>query len=505
MRPLGLTSLAAGVILCAQAVSASPRPTWERGVVGLEITWQAWDESRPWSKKSPAERHATGVVVAGDRILTTAQMVADATLVKLETFGRTTDVTLDVVRVDGSVDLALLEPRKPAVLPALTPVRLARRTPREGVLQTVRWRDQQLETATSRIRRFDVEAAFSGVTEHAFLLLQTDMSGGGWAEPVFEGAQLVGLTANQDSGQRSRVIPVEILSAFLDDTRGAGAGRRFASLGMSWQAKEGEAASAFLGQTGPPRGVIILQVPWGSSGCGVLKSRDVLLAIDGQEIDGAGYYAHPRLGRLRFTHIAVDGHWAGDVVPVRVLRDGRILDLTMTLAAARPGLDLMPSRREGEPPPYVVAGGLVFRELDAAYLGAWGAEWMEQAPAFLTTRYLLRRAGQRPGARRVIIISGVLPAAFNVGYQDVRNAVVERINGRAADSLSDIVEGLRRPEGGFHTISLAPGSDTREIVLDAGALEAATHDILETYQVPLAARLPREAPPDPGPDCPGDF
>jgi S1-C subfamily serine protease len=505
MKHLGLAPLAAGAVLAAQVASAAPRQAWERGVVGLEITWQAWDESRPWAKKSPAERHATGVVVASDRILTTAQMVADATLVKLETFGRTTDVTLDVVRVDAAIDLALLAPRKPAALSAVAPVRLARRTPREGVLQTVRWSDQQLETATSRVRRFDVEASFFDSTEHAYLLLQTDMSGGGWAEPVFEDARLVGLTANQDSSQRSRAIPVEILSAFLDDTRGAGAGRRFASLGVSWQAKESEAVSAFLGQTGPPRGVIILQVPWGSSGCGVLKPRDVLLALDGKEIDGAGYYAHPRLGRLRFTHIAVDGHWAGDVVPVRVLRDGRTLDTTMTLAAARPELELMPSRRGSEPPPYVVVGGLVFRELDGAYLSAWGPEWMAQAPAFLTTRYLLGHAAQRPDTRREVIISSVLPAAFNVGYQDLRNAVVERINGRAVDSLNDVVESLSRPEGGFHTISLAPGSGTREIVLDAGALETATRDVLETYQVPAAARLPREAPPDPGPDCPGDF
>jgi hypothetical protein len=502
---LVLLMLALAALGSVRATSAAARQAWKRGVVGLEITWQTWDEARPWAKKNPATRHASGVVVEGGRILTTAQMISDATLVKVETFGRTTDVTLGVVLADHAINLALLVPDNPAALSNLKPVRLARRTPSEGTLETIRWKEQQLESAVSRIHRFDVEDSYFGLAEHAFVLLQTDMSGGGWAEPVFDGDKLVALTASQESDQRSRAIPVEILSAFLRRASPPKAYRGFPDLDVAWQTKEGPAASAFLGQTGAPTGVILTQVPWGSSACGVLKPRDVLLSMDGQEIDGAGYYAHPRLGRLRFTQIAIDGHEVGDLVPVRVLRDGRALDLTMRLAAAAPAGNLMPASRDDQPPPYVVKGGLVFRELDGEYLAAWGSNWVQQAPALLVARYLLERQAQRPGRQRVVVISSVLPSAFNVGYQDARDTIVERINGRPIDSLASVVQAFEQPQNGFHTLALAPGTGWREIVLDASLLGAATSAVLEQYRVPAAQRLPNQDPPTPESSCPGDF
>jgi hypothetical protein len=153
----------------------------------------------------------------------------------------------------------------------------------------------------------------------------------------------------------------------------------------------------------------------------------------------------------------------------------------------------------------VVAGGLVLRELDGEYLAAWGSNWVQQAPALLVARYLLERQAQRPDRRRVVIISSVLPAALNVGYQDVRDTIVERINGRPIDSLASVVHAFEQPQNGFHTLAVAPGTGWREIVLDASSLEAATSAILEQYRVPAAQRLPNQDPPVPESSCPGDF
>ena len=45
-------------------------------------------------------------------------------------------------------------------------------------------------------------------------------------------------------------------------------------------------------------GVLIRQVPWGSSACGVLEPRDILISVDGRSIDAEGFYTDPRLGQL---------------------------------------------------------------------------------------------------------------------------------------------------------------------------------------------------------------
>jgi len=334
--------------------------------------------------------------------------------------------------------------------------------------------------------------------------MRTDVSGGGWSEPVFDDGRLVALTVSQ-SEQTSRAIPVEILREFLGR---AGDERRpyegFASLGAMWQVNRDVAMARFLGQEGEPRGILVRQVPWGTSGCGVLKPRDILLELDGLEIDAEGYYRHPHLGRLRFNHHLVEARRPGDVVPVRVLRDGQELALDMTLRRSSAALDRIPARRSG-PPPYVVAGGLLMRELDVPYLRTWGNEWRSRAPATLLTRYELQQESQTPEHRRIVVIASTLPSAYNVGYQDVRDEIVDRINGRAIDGIEDVLEAFAEPLGGFHVIEMAPDASRGRIVLDAAGFDDATAEILESYQVPQAWRLPESPLPEGGGVCPDDF
>ena len=59
---------------------------------------------------------------------------------------------------------------------------------------------------------------FYGDVEHAFLLVQTDVSGGGWAEAVFDGRRLIGLTASQ-SAQSARVTDRPTLERLLEAAR----------------------------------------------------------------------------------------------------------------------------------------------------------------------------------------------------------------------------------------------------------------------------------------------
>ena len=373
-----------------------------------------------------------------------------------------------------------------------------------GQLQTVRWNEQQLESAASRVLRFEVQEGFFGRMQHAFLLVQTDLQGGGWAEPVVAGDRLVGLTASQTE-LRARVIPAEIIGAFLTRAKADGAYRGFPVFGARYQVNEDPALAAFLGQQGAPRGVIVRQIPWGSSACGVLEPRDILLSVDGHEIDAGGYYAHPRLGRLLFPHALVEGHAVGDVVPVRVLRSGEMLDLQMTLRDYPAGLALMPERRMEGPPPYAVIGGLLFRELDGDYLRSWGPQWAERAPLRLQVPYLLRREEQTPDRRRIILLASVLPTPGNVGYQDLRDLPVASVNGRRIDSIPALIEAFAHPEGEFEVIELEPNGERQVVVLDAATLEAETRAALETYGVPGAVRLPASVPPDGGPECPGQY
>ncbi len=480
--------------------AGQPR-SYESQVVELAITYQRYLPRRPWAKSQPRTRAAMAVVVAGRRLLTSAQMVGDATLVRAEKFGGSARVPGRVVHVDPEINLALVEVDDPTFFDDLTPVRLAEALPTEGAVRSVRWKEGQLEVSASRVARIEVRASHTGDLEHAFLRLKSDLAGGGWVEPVFSDGLLVGLTLSQ-SNDLANVMPPELIAAYLAAASSPAGYPGFGKLGIAWQANRDPAQARYLGQQGPPRGVLVLGTPWGSSACGALEPRDLLLELDGHPIDPEGFYEHPRYGRLRFTNIAVDRHLAGETLPARVLRGGRERETALTLRPYPTALRRVPGRRSDEAPPYLVAGGLVFRELDADYLAAWGRDWQEKADTRLVTEWELYGENQTDADRRVLILAYVLPTPYNIGYHDLSNLIVEEVNGRRVDSIGALDRSFQEWGGAFHRVGFQPNQTRDQVVLDATGFAAATAEVLETYGIPARLRLPAHDLQQPEPPCP---
>ena len=489
-RALTLALLIAALL----STAASSRRSFETGVVALNVTYQVWDEDRPWAKRAPQSRRFLATVVEGPYLLTSSQMVADATLIEVEKLGLASRVSAKVTRIDHDADLALLSVDAEGFFDDLRPVRLADAVPLEGSVESVRWRARQIEVSTSRVSRIEVQPSFTGSVEYPSLFVTTDLRGGGWSEPVFAGGRFVGITVSQDE-QTARVLPVDLIATFLDMAREGEGYPGFASLGIRWQVNEDRAVAEFLGLPGEPRGIVVTSTPAGGSAHGVLRPKDILVSLDGHAIDGSGYYRHPRYGLLRYTSIATNGHRAGDILRAVVWREGKPLEIDLPLRRASVELDLVPERRPETPPAYVVAGGLLFRELDGAYLRSWGDDWRKKAPVPLLVWQFLFSEEQTSENRRIVILSSVMPSAYNMGYHDIGDVAVRSINGRPIDSVADVDEAFRHPEGEFHRIALYPNPLRSEIILDATTFERETSAILEEYRIPDRIRLPRPLPP----------
>jgi len=503
-RGIGASALAAAALFCGLPGTAAARPAaarqaFESGIVGLTISAQGWDQDRPWAKGAPQSRVALATVVEGPYLLTSAQMVSDATLIEVEKLGGSMRVPAKVVLVDPEIDLAILGVEAPGFFSDLKPVPIADAMPTEGAVQSVRWRQRQLEVSTSRVSRIEVQVTSLGGLEHPFLLVTTDLKGGGWAEPVFADGKFIGLTVSQDE-QVARILPVDMISGFLAMARGPKPYPGFSGLGVRWQINEDPVLTASLRLPGVPRGVLVTGSNWGGSACGVLKPRDLLLSLDGHDIDASGFYRHPRYGLLRFTTITTDRHRAGDVLKAEVWREGKKMMLDVPLKATHTNGDLIPDRVPDRAPPYLIAGGLVLRELDGSYIRSWGDEWRRKAPIRLQLRYWLDSKDQEPGARRIVILSSVLPAAYNLGYHGLSDVAVTEINGRKVDSIAAAEEALKHPEGEFHRLVLEPNGQMAQVILDARTFDDATAEILESYRVPVVGRE-APAPPDLGPAC----
>jgi hypothetical protein len=480
---VGLSLLLAVWVL----VPAVAHPAPDAQVVSLRVTHQSFDEHRPWAKGTPNTRVGSAVVLHDSLLLTESKLIRDAILIQVQKNGSATRVPARVVHVDGDIDLALLEVDEPGFFDDLEAARFAKSAPGEGIVYSARWQNQQYEISESQIAGIKVRESPYGSITHAFLSLNTDLSNGGWAEPVFSNGSLVGLSVLQE-GQRATVIPVEILSAYVRGVRSAN-DPGFASFRPYWQFGQDPALAAYLGLTGKPRGVVLRWIPWGSTGCDALEPWDLILSVGGLALDAMGNFEHPHYGQLAFQHIVVDGHLPGDRLRFQLLRDGETLDVDVELRRNFGADWLIPDHRDQSPPPYLVAGGLVIRELDGNYLRAWGNEWRQKAPANLVQRYDLERDSQTAERRRILLLSQVLPDPYNLGYHQLANRALAEINGRSVDSIADADEAFRHPIGGFHRLKFYRDDLRREVVLDAAGFEESTARILENYDIPARVRL----------------
>jgi len=96
---------------------------------------------------------------------------------------------------------------------------------------------------------------------------------------------------------------------------------------------------------------------------------------------------------------------------------------------------------------------------------------------------------KHPSRERIVILSQVLPDVVNIGYQELRNMVVKKVNGKKVVNLESMVEALQNPQTGFHRIEFLPGSERVQIVLPVQELVSADERIMKNFQIPRLQSL----------------
>jgi len=474
-----------GTLLLSAAALARPDHPIERQLVTVHVTYQAWNEYRPWQKSKPSTRSFPGIVISGNRILVLAYKLADTTLIQIEKFDRPPRVPARIVHCDPQVGLAILTVDEPGFFEGLDPVEIAPNADGEDYYCAA-WKSGQLSLASCRWSRATVFRSSVPHFGYAGIYFITDLKSGGRGEPVYSGTQMVGMARSQRDN-RITVIPSELVQAYLHAVE-MPAYPGFGRLGINYQFNKGKAQSAYYGQKGKPTGIRIRSCIPGSSAKGHLLPEDLLLELDGHAIDSQGDYVHPRYGPMDVRLIPTEGHYAGDTLPAKVLRNKQEISIEIPLKNMPASISLIPEARPNQPPPYLVAGGFIFRELDVPYLQAWGDKWEEKIPSYLRCLYKMDIETLMPKQQRLVILADVFPDEYNLGYHDMAQNIVKSVNGRPADSILKMEEAFQHPQGAFHIIEFLPSYGTSKVILDAATFTDATAAIMEKYQIPSRIR-----------------
>ena len=311
------------------------------------------------------------------------------------------------------------------------------------------------------------------------LKIDSTINGVGFGEAVTAGDKLIGLACGQ-GGDAITAIPTSFIAPILK----AQEVKSYTGLGyfdFTWDQVENPLCLDYLKLPGPARGVIVKETGLKPGTVSLVHPRDVILQIDGFDIDAEGNYHDPQYKKLCLENLSSRGKWAGMECKMKIWRDGKEMDLVYKLPKAAYGDELLPEQSFDQDPEYVLAGGFVFVPLTEAYLRSWGPAWRQQAPFRLAYYEMGKVTADRP---QRVVLTQVLPFPANIGYESMRNVVVDEVNGLKIKQISDLMTALKSPINGFDVFKFDTGESAQEAVLDASEIDDANQQIMARYNIP---------------------
>lgn len=464
----------------------------EVSLVRVNVAGQPYDYFRPWQKKAPVTKRALGAVLPNNRVLVTADLVANQNYVELERAESGDKTAANVVVVDYEANLALLEPSDKKFLQGLQPLQLALDTVVGDKL--LAW---QLESTGTLVVTEGIVTTI-GMTRYPadvadFLTYRLNIPmqyrDNSYTVPLVKNNKLAALLLRFDPRtQVMDAIPAPIIAHFLKDAAGAKY-QGFPSLGISFFPTRDPELRKYAGDTDKQGGVYISSVdpnrPAAKAG---LKEGDIITALGDNQIDQNGNYVDSLYGKLGFGNLLTGKAYSGDSVVLHVQRAGKPLTLTAKLEHRSEDDYVIPPYNIDEAPSYYVLGGFIFQELTRQYLKEWGGNWQKDAPQDFVYLDRFQSELYPEGNRRVVILSQVLPANSTIGYDDFSYLVVKKVNGKEINSLGDLAAAVKTPVNGFHVVETV--DDPKQLVLDASEVAAEADALQKNYGLPALQRLP---------------
>jgi S1-C subfamily serine protease len=473
------------------AVPAAMSTQKQLALVRVNVTGQSYDYFRPWQKKAPFSKRALGAVLSKGRVLVTADLIASQNYVELERAESGEKTAARVEVIDYEANLALLEPTEKTFLDGIIPLEIALDTvvgdriaawqleptgallATEGLVTTVQMTQYPIDIGQFLTYRISIPMQYR---ENSYTV------------PLVKSNKLAGLLLRYDSrSQLLDAIPAPIITHFLKEAESQNY-RGFPSAGFSFFPTRDPELRQFAGETGKPGGVYITNVepntPATKAG---LQVGDIVKAVANNEIDQNGNYVDSLYGKIEFTNLLTAHAYSGDVVPFRIQRNGKPMQLNVTLQHRDAKDYVSPPYNLDQPPAYYVLGGLIFQELSRQYLKEWGPNWQREAPQRLVYFDRFQSELFPEENRRIVILSQVLPANSTIGYDDLSYLTVASVNGKEIKSLGDLAEAVKQPIDGF--IKIETEEDPKQIELDAAQVATEAPVLQENYGISSLHRL----------------
>jgi len=295
------------------------------------------------------------------------------------------------------------------------------------------------------------------------------------------GAKPIGIACFSDTTKEAGLIPAATINSFVADARD-GDYEGFSDIGFTAGPLLDPAMRAYLKMPVDIKdGVYISRVFTLGTGFDVLAQGDCLLAIDGVRIDSHGRFMHPEFDRLAFGHL-ITSRKVGQEITFDIWRQGKAEQLTVKTRSFKASDMLVPYYEYSTQPEYIVSAGFIFQKLTRSYMMIWGKNWAGKAPPHLYYYYQDKLFEPTEQRRDIVILSHVLPADINLGYQSLSSIVLSRVNGMEITAIGDILQAQKlNPEAKYDVYEFE--HDYPDVVIPREGLEQVNISIARNYGI----------------------
>lgn len=486
-----------GITGCSSLLAKTPDPahpeTARQSLVRVTVTSQSYIFHRPWQQHRPVTQTAIGVIMPGGRVLVNGLLVADHRYIELETLDTQEKQQARVAVVDYEANLALLEPIDPDFLAGRKPLPLAKQAA-IGDLLTV-WQvkpNGDIVTSQGPVTSVELGAFAQG---NFFLTYRLNGSlqyrFNNQTLPVVKDGALSGLVLRQSqSGQIIEVIATSVIGHFLKDAKN-GHYNGFPTAGFQYGPTLDPQLRRYIGLPDKYDGIYVQKViKGGPADRAGLRAGDVIVRMGDYSVTNTGQFDHPIYGKTSLVHLLRTQYFVGDTVALQVFRGGQLVRLGIVLDHRRPDQYLVPPYCVDQKPEYLIVGGLVLEELNMSYLREYGNDWASTAPIDLLYYQQNQDYLNGKDARdKIVILSDVIATPYTIGYEDLSNLVVVRVNGHKIHNLADVRSALATPVKGFDKIEFR--QHPKVLYLDPAELPRIHHMITQRYGIPVPPLDPR--------------
>ncbi|XP_050140377.1 protease Do-like 2, chloroplastic isoform X2 [Malus sylvestris] len=452
-------------------------------VVKVYCTHTAPDYSLPWQKQRQYTSTGSAFMIGDGKLLTNAHCVEHYTQVKVKRRGDDTKFVAKVFtlkKINNILDIGMMlqlveseefwkgaEPLQLGSLPHLQEAVTVVGYPLGG---------DTISVTKGVVSRIEVTPYAHGSSDLLGIQIDAAINPGNSGGPAFnDQGECIGVAfqvyRSEEAENIGYVIPTTVVSHFLDDYERNGKYTGFPCLGVLLQKLENPALKACL-KVESIVGVLVRRVEPTSDAHNVLKEGDVIVSFDDVHVGCEGTVPFRSNERIAFRYL-ISQKFAGDVADIGIIRAGEYMKVKAVL---HPRVHLVPFHIDGGQPSYLIIAGLVFTPLSEPLIeeecdDSIGLKLLAKA------RYSLARFK----GEQIVILSQVLANEVNIGYEDMSNQQVLKLNGiqiRNIHHLAYLVDSCKDKYVVFEF------EDNYITVLEREAAAAASSCILKDYGIP---------------------